>query len=300
MEKKIEATAQAVLMKRPALEALVHAFADFLIQKVRLVETLRREAVNADTNISVEHVVKGVPIFASTSLGPLKPALNRVLEELLPILGKTFPAMETEFAHLAATHTREPLDVTRLARHRLEGDLAAFETQARDLGVAVPVLEFVIGLTVATVLESLQPVLAQKIRTIPWQEGCCPICGSLPSLSFLAASDDLPSEFLKGGGGQKYLHCSHCSHEWRIKRNRCPACGNEDSDLLIYYQVPEEPAERVDICRKCSLYLPCVDLREIDARPHLDMTAIGMVHLDAYAQREGFKPMAWTAWNRLE
>jgi FdhE protein len=192
------------------------------------------------------------------------------------------------------------VDAAMLAKCYLEGDRGSHDALSRTLGVSVAALEFVVDLMVSTVLAALEPMLAEKIRDIPWDKGYCPICGSLPNISYLAAPAGLSSEFLRGGGGQKYLHCSTCGHDWRIKRQFCPACGNDHKDMLLYYQVQDETVERVDVCRKCGLYLPCMDLREVDAKPHLDMAAVGMVHLDAYAQQQGFSPMVWTIWNRLE
>ncbi len=139
----------------------------------------------------------------------------------------------------------------------------------------------------------------EKIREISWHEGYCPICGFLPTVSYLDKAPDLSSEFLRGGGGQKVLHCSMCGHEWRILRNLCPACGNDQRDMLLYFQVEHDREERVDVCRKCGLYLPCIDLREKDYKPHMDMAAVGMVYLDVFAQQNGFSPMVWTPWNRL-
>lgn len=300
MEQMINATARAVLEKRPALEALLNAFAAFFIQKARLVEDLRKDSSLVGLDPSVARVAEGVPICTAMDFERLNPALKHAFDALLPILKTTFPAMEPEIDALERAFQTESIDLALLADGHLNGDPGPCETHSRNLGINVGSLEFVVGLTVATVLEAIEPLLAKKSRAIAWQEGCCPICGSLPSISYLAAATDLSSEFLKGGGGQKYLHCSHCSHQWQIQRNRCPACGNEDPDLLVYYKVPEEPAERVDICRKCRLYLPCIDLREIDIQPHMDMAAVGMVHLDAYAQKDGFKPMTWTPWNRMD
>jgi FdhE protein len=300
MEQRIDASARSALEKRPALEELVNAFAGFFSQKARLVVELRQESAALGLEPSIERVAAGVPVCAAMSFEALTPALNRAWDRLLPVVKTTFLAMKQEIADLEKAFKKESPNLALLAKGHLEGDRTAYETQGRLLDVAAGTLEFVVGLIVATVFESLEPMLAEKIRAIPWQESYCPICGSLPSLSYLAASADLSSDFLKGGGGQRYLHCSNCGHDWRVKRNLCPACGNDQHDMLVYYQVPEEPSERVDICLKCNLYLPCIDLREIDAKPHMDMAAVGMVHLDAYAQKDGFRPMVWTPWNRLE
>jgi len=45
-------------------------------------------------------------------------------------------------------------------------------------------------------------------------------------------------------------------------------------------------------------YLPCIDLRKTGPVHHLDLAAVGMVHLDIMAQGKGFTPVTWTPWNK--
>jgi len=299
MKQRIDATARAAIQKRPVLKDLLDAFAAFFTGKAQLVEDLRTETIDAGFDPSAERVNQGVPMCTGASFEPLAPALNRSFDRLLTIIRKTFPAMEQEISWLKTVSRSKSPNLLLLAKGHMEGESKVYEAQSRSLGVAAGTLEFVVGMAVSAVFESLQPALAEKIRSVSWKEGFCPICGSLPYVSYLS-KEDLGSEYLKGGGGKKHLHCSTCGHQWRIKRNLCPACGTDDKDNLIYFNVEEDSSERVDLCRKCSHYLPCIDLRQIDFVPHMGMAAVGMVHLDAYAQQEGYKPMVWTPWNRLE
>jgi len=68
----------------------------------------------------------------------------------------------------------------------------------------------------------------------------------------------------------------------------------------MYFHVPDTVGERIDICRLCGHYLPCIDLRDLDALPHLDTMSVGLVHLDMLAQEKGFSPMVRTPWNTFE
>jgi FdhE protein len=149
----------------------------------------------------------------------------------------------------------------------------------------------------STVLQSLAPSLADQVGKTQWDRGYCPICGSLPYISFLSKPQNAPSEFLVGGGGQRYLHCAVCGHDWHVRRHLCAACETDDSDQHLYFNVADAVGERVDICPHCAHYLPCIDLREIDPTPHLDTIAVGLAHLDLLAQEKGFNPMVRTPWN---
>ena len=299
MKEEIDAAARSAIAKRPVLEEMLNAFATFFTEKAQLVEELKPETMDAGFAPSAEPVKQGIPMCAEVSFDPLAPALNRAFASLLSVIRTSFPAMDQEISWLKTAWKSKSPDLSILAKSRLAGDPKPLEACSHCLGVTAGILDFALGMAVSTVLESLEPALAEKIRAISWKGGFCPICGSLPCVSYLS-KEDLGSEYLKGGGGKKFLHCSVCGHQWRIKRNLCPACGTDDKDHLIYFNVEEDSSERVDICRRCAMYLPCIDLRTIDFEPHMGMAAAGMVHLDAYAQQRGYTPMVWTPWNRLE
>jgi FdhE protein len=153
---------------------------------------------------------------------------------------------------------------------------------------------------ISTVLQSLAPSVADWVSDLQWNRGYCPVCGSLPSISYLSKPQSLSSEFLVGGGGQRYLHCNMCGQDWRVRRHLCAACERDDTDEHMYFHVPDAVGERIDICRHCGHYLPCIDLRELDALPHLDTMSVGLAHLDMLAQEKGFNPMVRTPWNTFE
>ena len=234
------------------------------------------------------------------SFEALEPFLEYAFTSLLPTLKKAFPALSQEADRIEKTFSAKSLNLNLLAKNHLECNFKVHgETNASDTDIEFETLEFLTSFILPAVLEALESVAMEKIREISWYKGYCPICGFLPTVSFLDKSPDLSSEFLRGGGGQKFLHCSMCGHEWRIPRNLCPACENDQKDMLLYFKVQDDREERVDVCRNCGLYLPCIDLREKDYKPHMDMAAVGMVYLDVYAQQNGFSPMVWTPWNRL-
>ncbi|MEA2061590.1 MAG: formate dehydrogenase accessory protein FdhE [Thermodesulfobacteriota bacterium] len=161
-------------------------------------------------------------------------------------------------------------------------------------------LNLVLKFTLSAVLEVLVMKADLDSDTLSWKKGYCPVCGFPPSISCLAKASDAQSEFLKGGGGQKYLHCSLCGNNWRVKRHMCPVCENEDPKDRLYFQAEGAVGERVDVCRKCQFYLPCIDLREFSNDPHLDISAVSMVHLDIKAQEKGFKPVTQLPWNSFD
>ncbi len=74
-------------------------------------------------------------------------------------------------------------------------------------------------------VEKKAEALRALIAGLRWHKGYCPICGSMPELSFI-----------KGEEGQRWLRCALCSHSWRFLRPSCPFCENEDQEQhSIYY-----------------------------------------------------------------
>jgi FdhE protein len=247
-----------------------------------------------------QRLSEGVPILSGISFSFLKPALDYALTALVPTVKACFPAIVPVLERIESEQRRGALDLSHLAEDYLGGGLKGFRE-------AVPVAEldrqglgFAVQLTLSAVLQSLAPLLAGRAADIRWDRGYCPICGSLPLISYLSQPQSTPSEFLVGGGGQRYLHCGLCGHDWHVRRQLCAACEKDYSDQHMYLNVAEAAGERIDICPHCAHYLPCIDLREAELSPHLDTMAVGLAHLDMLAQEKGFTPMIRTPWNTFE
>jgi FdhE protein len=142
------------------------------------------------------------------------------------------------------------------------------------------------GQIIRPLVEKKAEALRSLIAGLPWPKGYCPICGSLPELSFLKEME-----------GQRWLRCSFCSHHWSLTRLSCPLCENDDPQNLSYYFITGREQERAEVCEQCGRYLVCIDLREHPDEALLEVGAIGMVHLDLLAQEKGLLPVAACAWN---
>ncbi len=141
--------------------------------------------------------------------------------------------------------------------------------------------------------------LAPWDKNALWKEGYCPICASFPSISYLdRALLDENNQFLAGGGGKKFLHCSLCGTNWHFKRGMCPACKEEGTDVIeILKETKTESGERIDFCTKCHCYCPNIDLRISGKRPDFDTMALGMLHLDMIAAEKKLTPLNPSFWN---
>lgn len=290
---------ERVIQKRPLLEPIVRSFAEVLSEKNRIARQLETESPFTRLNIDPSRLLQGVPLLAGTSLEVLDEQLNRSFHAMLTVLKRTFSHLAADFSFLESLHRQGRLNLSELSRAYLDGQTSVLDVAAESAKTSEGILAFVLNNTLSTVLQALEPTLKSYVGEVQWYRGYCPICGSMPSVSYLTEAGDLGSEFLKGGGGQKYLHCSLCGHDWRFIRSKCPVCETEDKDLQVYFQSEDERSERVDVCQNCAAYLPCIDLRESTFRPPMDIAAVSMVHLDVWALEKGYHPSAQTPWNML-
>ena len=84
--------------------------------------------------------------------------------------------------------------------------------------------------------------------------GVCPLCGSLPVVSFVAAQTPYQ--------GYRYLHCALCACEWHMVRVQCSQCGAAGRDIA--YQsltgvaqsdvAADAAAVRAETCEHCHSY----------------------------------------------
>jgi FdhE protein len=201
---------------------------------------------------------------------------------------------------LAAIFADPPL-LLGLAQARIEGDWKHFENTSVQLdAVPASVLLFVSENVFSPALTVIAHGLGTPLSNSSWDQSYCPVCGSVPSIAFLSFKEPTDLDHLVSGGGKKYLHCSLCGHDWRIKRNVCAACGNDDSETREIMTVEGVNHERVEACHKCGCYCLSIDMRACDPVPQLDVAQIGLIHLDMHAHKHKLTPITRTLWNSFD
>ncbi|MBU7006652.1 formate dehydrogenase accessory protein FdhE [Phosphitispora fastidiosa] len=105
----------------------------------------------------------------------------------------------------------------------------------------------------------------------------CPVCGGSPDMGRAV-----------NPGGQRYLHCSLCGHEWLSKRLKCPYCLNEDHNLLSVIIVDDIPGCRIDVCEACGSYLKVIADETGGVSRLPEMADIETIYLDVVANQRGY------------
>ena len=294
----IDQTAEAILGRHPALEGLVTPFASLFKAKAGLVEELKQGPHRIP--LPVGALASETPSLMGIDFEPFREPLEQAAESMLEAMAASFPALSRQASHIADAMKAHRIDLVLLAGIYLETGSQGLAPAAESAEVSPDGLDLAVRLALSAAPEALVFPADPETGRSPQEKGFCPVCGFPPSMSFLERAPESSSEFLVGGGGQKYLHCSLCGHDWLTLRHRCPLCGTDDPENRIYYQADGDTGERVDVCRNCKTYLPCIDLRKTGPVHHPDLAAVGMVYLDIMAQGKGFTPVTWTPWNRPE
>jgi FdhE protein len=170
------------------------------------------------------------------------------------------------------------LDVSDLLMHVVAGekDLVAAAAQSLRLDP---------GLVWMLARNALKPALRAWCRQltpmaegIPWNNGCCFICGAGALLAELRQDNQV-----------KHLRCGQCGADWRFNRLQCMYCGNEDHHSLGYLYSEDRPNMiQAEVCDKCNGYLKVITTYAPTAPEMLAVEDLATLHLDYRAQERGY------------
>ena len=282
---------------RPALGPILTSFQGVLETRAELIRQFSGEPLDLPA-IDPRRVAQGLPVLAEAPLFGLEDWLVRSWRTMSKAMNASMPSGEG-FAALLSLLEQGKADPVDLARMFLDRDVERMKQAAGELGLDPGLLRYGLEIVLGPVLAAVASKVREQLKKISWSQGTCPVCGSFPSIAYLAKPEKVDLESLVGGGGQKYLHCSLCAFEWRFRRDACPACDSGESGIRRIIHEEKKPYERAEACTSCKAYFLCLDLREYDEEPNLDVAPLGLMHLDFIAAREGFLPLAPTPWNVL-
>lgn len=117
---------------------------------------------------------------------------------------------------------------------------------------------------------------AVHIDDMFWQDGKCPVCSAVPSLSVIEKETQ-----------RKYL-CSYCGTAGSYLRIGCPGCLTDDPRDITLITLEGEEGMRADTCEKCGSYVKTFEGSMMDDYS-IDTLDIMSIPLDIIVQEKGFK-----------
>jgi FdhE protein len=274
---------QQIKKKRPGYGAMLDFYLKVREAQENAKAILRVEPVRLRKGWKDLLTKEGFPLLEKKDF-PLDTESSLALFQSLCRIGsETNPTMAEQVKRIQENIENNKLDITKLLEEGF--DDRKIEEIANRFELDKKILLFLIHNSMKPSLEATAQHLLQEINTDPWGKSSCPICGSLPHLSFL-----------KEEVGKRYLLCSYCGYSWRTDRLSCPFCNNKEQESLHYFYGEGEKVYRIDLCDKCHQYIKTIDTRTIGDE-ELTLEDLATLHLDLLALEKGYKRPVPNPWS---
>ncbi len=242
--KRIKKTITKIKKEMPSLAIILKAYEKVFAERARL-----REELPLLMNIRISspdplRFSQGMTLMNEGIFPLATDSMESVRDRMIPVLSKAFPKTRPMLRKLKAALKKNQLDLKDCMKSMLNGRDEIINQTASRLETDPLTLKFILGQILKPLVEKQAESLRAVIKNITWKKGYCPVCGSLPALSYL-----------KGEEGQRWLVCGLCSHEWRFMRTQCPCCETEDPKKSELCFVEDRAYERAEMCHQCKRYL---------------------------------------------
>jgi FdhE protein len=295
----VSQTVSEILGRRPVLDTVLSVITPLFNLREELIQNLSGQ-LHHETPATAKKQ-GGVSLLPGESMEWARNHLLLSARRILPALDE-FTWIVPQVEAMQSALDDGALDLVSLSETILAQDERGLKRVAKGLGVSPEILGFVMTQVLGPVLASAAKRIAGDFTLATWKQGYCPICGSWPSIGYLERSKDDGglSEFLRGGGGDKYLHCSLCGFEWQFRRGACPVCQKDEPGTIETLYADNETSERLEVCSRCRTYCPCIDLRGIQHTPSMHVAVVSMLPLEFRAREQGYNPICVSYWNELD
>jgi FdhE protein len=271
--------------RHPHSQPLLEAFRPLILMRNRLLDELQLEE-NAPIMIDEIGFQGGVPVIEQHPLLQENDPWEDLVRALIPALQEGFPDLSEDLGRFAQALSQGNFVLSEYFKRNSEGQQDLLSNWAGALSIAAPRIGFLLEQAARIVLGKRARNMAEQVQDLRWEKGYCPICGSFPSLAVIGEKI-----------GERRLHCSNCGHLWRFSRVICPYCEHEGQEGMDFFFIEDSPQEAAFTCESCQRYLVTLyrvsDLNDRD----LDVSALGLTHLDVILQGKNFVPMTVTDWN---
>ena len=271
--------------KNPHNRELIESFRPLLIARARLLEKIKLEKAVLSA-MDKTRFESGVPLIRQQQLLSPEDPWEKMTSCMIPALKEGFPGIRDDMDRLQASGEK----IEGLVREYLEAFPDHCETvikrRAAGLLVGTQGISLLLRHLTRIILEKRSQEAARGIKGLDWKKGYCPVCGAFPTIALIEEKIT-----------RRWLHCSRCGHDWQFSRVICPCCEHQAQQGMNFFYVETRAQESAFTCEKCNRYLITLN-RISDLHDHdLDVSAIGLAHMDLIMQGKGFIPMTACEWN---
>jgi FdhE protein len=269
----------------PHSREILSALKPAIMARIRIVGSLKLKDIDY-RKIDQERLKGGIPIIKQTDLLTEDIPVHDIALAVIPGLKQGLQALAEELSLIEKQIIESNIDLHDYLRAYPEKAAKIVDEWASRFSVKPSTINILCATVVRIFLEKRATEIINHLQDIVWHKGYCPICGAFPSLSLIQEK-----------GGQRWLHCSQCGHEWKFSRVICPYCEHEGQEGMTFFFVEDRNQESAIICDKCNKYLVTLNkVGDLDDRD-FEVSAISLIHLDMIMQDKGYLPMTECAWN---
>jgi len=271
--------------RHPHSQNLLEAFRPVILERNRILQKVRlKETVSSE--IDVVRFQGGIPVIGQYPLFQEDDPWEDIVHTIIPAAREGFPNLSNDLKLFDSVLQEGKVLLYDYFKRNQDEQQDLLHTWAETISIATAGIGFVLNQASRIILEKRAGDIAELIKGLVWEKGYCPICGSFPSLAVIEEKI-----------GERRLHCSRCNHDWRFSRVICPYCEHEGPQGMDFFFIEDKPQESAFTCDHCQRYLITLyrvsDLNDRD----LDVSALGLTHLDVILQEKNFFPMTVTDWN---
>jgi FdhE protein len=279
----VEQLLDEVIEKNPHSREMLNAFRPIMVERIRLVEGLELKAAEPP-KIDGRKLKAGVPVIRQAKLFHHDDPWEEIALSMIPAIKRGFPDLQNDLDKLESLIKNGKINLFDSFKSYPDRGETIIDHWATEMKVGLPAIVFLINSAARIILEKR----AKHIdwHGIEWEKGYCPICGTFPAIAMI-----------KEKIAWRWLHCSACGHDWKFDRFICPYCEHEGHKEVSYFFIEGKEQESAFVCDTCKRYLVTLNrVSDLHSRD-LDISAIGLIHLDMMMQDKGFQPMATCEWN---
>lgn len=265
------------LEQNPENKEIINAFAPIIIAQREWAEKSSLKKLDCSL-IDKAKLKAGVPVIRQMDLMLSEDSLKEIALSLASAVKEGLPKLAESMDKISDLIKEGKINPADFFKESGDSEKKSVESNA----------SFLMNLVSRVVLEQRAREITAAIGSFDWEKGYCPICGDFPTIALIEEE-----------GGKRFLHCSSCGQDWRYTRVSCPYCEKETKQNMEYFYIENKTQEAAFVCDQCKKYLVTLyRAGKLFARD-MDISAIGLIHMDILMQDKGYQPMTVSLWNVL-
>ena len=285
-EENIMRIAEQEIRRNPQSKMLVNAFLPLFIKRYQFLAADEPTATGEPFVLDDLRFTGGIPLIDQQSLFYRDDPWEEMVNTVTSALNEGFPAIKNDLERFEYAVQKGEIVPYNFFQRRAKRQQIIINDWSMDIRVSPLRLAFILSQIERIALERRRKSLDRALNEAVWTKGYCPVCGTFPAIAVMNEN-----------GEARQLHCFQCGQDWYFSSAFCPRCECSGDNEIPIFCFEDNDESSAFACEECKSYL--LTIRQLDdlTEYNLDLSTIGLTHLDLIMQREGYLPMISFGWN---